>query len=374
MATSSSSRVITCKAAVCWGIGESVKIEEIQVEAPKESEVRVKMLCASLCHTDISSTRGFPQTNFPQVLGHEGVGVVESVGENVSTVKAGDVVIPTYIGECGECENCVSGKSNLCLRYPLSLTGLMPDNTSRMSVGGHKLYHVFSCATWSEYAVIHSGYLVKVDPTIDLAHASFISCGFSTGFGAAWKEARLETGSSVVVFGLGAVGLGVISGAKMLGATNIIGVDINNMKKAKGEVFGMTHFINPSECESEKLIKDLSGGMGVDYSFECTGVASLLSQAIEATKVGKGKTIAIGTGTEALGPINFAALMMGRTVKGSIFGGIKPMSDLSILAQKCLKKEIPFDELFTHQLPLQDINKAFELSKQPDCVKIVIKM
>ncbi|CAJ1934105.1 unnamed protein product [Sphenostylis stenocarpa] len=320
---SSTSQVLTCKAAICWGIGHPVTVEEIEVDPPKATEVRVKMLTASICHTDISSIQGFPSINFPLALGHEGVGIVESVGDQVTTFKEGDMVIPTYIGECQTCENCVSGKTNLCLTYPLRLTGLLPDNTSRMSIRGQRLHYVLSCATWSEYMVSDVNYILKVDPTIDPVHASFISCGFSTGFGAVWKEAKVESGSSVAVFGLGAVGLGAVSGAKIMGATKIIGIDKNEKKREKGEACGMTHFINPGDSAKSvsELVKELSGGMGVDYSFECTGIAPLLTESLEATKV-----------------------------------------------------EFPLQELFTHEVPLEDINKAFELLKDPNCVKVAIKM
>ncbi|XP_057456824.1 8-hydroxygeraniol oxidoreductase-like [Lotus japonicus] len=333
------------------------------------------MLCASVCHTDISSTQGLSD-NFPLAPGHEGVGIVESVGDQVKNLKEGDVVIPTHIGECQECENCVSGKTNLCLKYPMRVTGLMPDNTSRMSIRGQRLHHIFSCATWSEYMVSDVNYVLKVDPSIDPAHASFISCGFSTGFGAAWKEAKVESGSSVAVFGLGAVGLGPISGAKMLGATKIIGIDKNEMKREKGEAFGMTHFINPGDStkSASELVKELSGGIGVDYSFECSGVAPLLTESLEATKVGTGETIAIGVGTEPIVPFGILSILYGRTLKGSILGGLKAISDFSIIANKCQKEEFPLQELFTHEVTLADISKAFELLKQSSCVKVVIKM
>ncbi|XP_016187931.1 alcohol dehydrogenase-like 5 [Arachis ipaensis] len=373
----STSQVITCKAAVCWKVGEGVKVEEIQVDPPKATEVRLKMLCSSICHTDISSIQGSPMFNFyPLALGHEGVGVVETVGDEVKNVKEGDTVIPTYIEECQECENCISGKSNLCMTCPVRLTGLMPDNTSRMSCRGQRLYHPSSCATWSEYTVIDAKLLVKVDPSIDPAHASFISCGFSTGYGAAWKEAKVESGSSVAVFGLGAVGLGVISAAKMLGATKIIGIDINDMKREKGEAFGMTRFINPnnSDKSSSALVKELSGGMGVDYSFECTGVDPLLTESLEATKVGSGKTIILGLGNEPYVSLGLFTIAFGRTLKGSMFGGLKPKSDLPLIADKCINQEFPLQELFTHEVQLTDIEQAFELLKQPNCVKVVIKI
>ncbi|XP_027355439.1 alcohol dehydrogenase-like 3 [Abrus precatorius] len=373
---SNTSQVITCKAAVCWGMGKPVMVEEIQVDPPKATEVRVKMLCASICSTDIASTQGFPHTNFPLALGHEGVGVIESVGDQVTNLKEGDMVIPTYIGECQECENCVSEKTNLCLTYPVRWTGLMPDNTSRMSIRGQRVYHVLSCATWSEYMVIDANYILKVDSSIDLAHASFISCGFSTGFGGAWKEAKVESGSSVAVFGLGAVGLGAVSGAKMQGATKIIGIDKNEMKREKAEAFGITDFINPSDSNKSisELVKELSGGRGVDYSLECTGAAPLLTECLEATKIGTGKTIVIGTGVEPVLPLGLLTILLGRTLKGSVFGGLKTISDLSFIANKCQKEEFPLQELFTHEVTLADINNAFELLKQPNCVKVVIKM
>ncbi|XP_054796822.1 8-hydroxygeraniol oxidoreductase-like [Prosopis cineraria] len=370
-------QIITCKGAVWWGGGENdVRVEDIQVDPPKATEVRVKVLCASICHTDIVWARGFPIPLAPRVLGHEGVGIVESIGEKVTDLKVGDVVIPTYVGECQECENCISRESNFCLKYPMRINGLMMDNTSRMSIRDQKIFHLFSCSTFAEYMVTETNYLVKVDPDIDPANASFISCGFSTGFGAVWKEAKVESGSSVAVFGLGAVGLGAISAAKIMGATKIIGIDKNEMKKVKGEAFGMTDFINPdaSDKPSSELVKELSGGMGVDYSFECTGVIPLVSQALQATKLGKGKTIAIGSVTEEFVPINFRSILLGRTLKGSLFGGLKPQSDLPFIIDKCLKKEFPLRELLTHEVPLTDIDKALELLGKPDCIKVVIRM
>ncbi|XP_015952864.3 8-hydroxygeraniol oxidoreductase [Arachis duranensis] len=375
MATTS--QVITCKGVVCWVGGEPVRLEEIQVDPPKSTEIRVKMLCSSICHTDIKRIRGSPVVKYPLAVGHEGVGVVESVGEEVKNLKEGDMVIPTFIGECKQCEICISGKSNLCMTNPLMLNGLMRDNTSRLSCKGKRLHHIFSCATWSEYMVVDANYALKVDPSIDLAHASFISCGFSTGYGAAWKEAKVESGSSVAVFGLGAVGLGAISGAKMMGATKIIGIDKNDMKREKGETFGMTRFINPSDSDmpASELVKELSDGrMGVDYSFECTGISHLIIESLQATKVGTGKTIVIGAPTEPIEPFGFASILKGKTLKGSIFGGLKANSDLSIIADKCHKREFPLEELYTHEVQLADINQAFELLKQPNCVKVVIKI
>uniref|UniRef100_A0A2N9FDD1 Enoyl reductase (ER) domain-containing protein n=1 Tax=Fagus sylvatica TaxID=28930 RepID=A0A2N9FDD1_FAGSY len=371
-----SPQVVTCKAVVCWGMGGPVKVEEIQVEPPKSFEVRVKMLYASVCHTDVIGTKGYPFPLFPRVLGHEGVGVVESTGEEVKDMKEGDLVMPTFIGECYECENCISGKTNLCIKYPVPFSGLMPDDTSRMSIKGQKLYHFFSCSTWSEYMVVNANYVLKLDPSTILPHASFLSCGFSTGFGAAWKEAKIEKGSSVAVLGLGAVGLGAILGAKMQGAAKIIGIDKNERKREKGNAFGMTDFINPDDFDKSisEVVQEFTGGRGVDHCIECTGVASLVNEAIEATKLGTGITIGVGSGNETSMKINCLPLLLGRTLKGSVLGGLKAKSDLPIIAEKCKNKEIQLGELLTHEVPLEDINKVFELLKEPDCVKIAIKI
>ncbi|GLT36860.1 hypothetical protein SLA2020_112100 [Shorea laevis] len=369
-------RVITCKAVVCWGANEPFKVEEIQVEPPKSSEIRVKMLYASVCHTDLLFAKGFPAPLFPRVLGHEGVGLVESVGEGVAEIKAGDTVIPIYMAECQRCENCQSGNTNICLTYPLNLSGLMLDGTSRMSVRGQSLSHTFCCSTWSEYTVVNVNNALKIDPVLDLSHACVLSCGFSTGFGAAWKEAQVEKGSSVAVFGLGAVGLGAIEGARVQGAAKIIGIDKNTRKKEKGHAFGMTDFINPEESNEpvSELIKELTGGIGVNYSFECTGAAPLANEAMQATKMGIGKTILIATGDNLNLHVSFLPLVFGRTLKGSVFGGIKAKSDLPLLLEKCKNKEIQLDGILTHEVQLGDINKAFELMKQPDFVKVLIKI
>ncbi|XP_059625496.1 CYP enzymes assisting alcohol dehydrogenase-like [Cornus florida] len=335
------------------------------------------MLCASLCHTDVLCCKGFPVPLFPRVLGHEGVGMVESIGEGVTEVKEGDVVIPTYLGECRECENCRSGRTNMCQTYPLAaFSGLLPDGTSRMSIRGQKLYHFLSCSTWSEYTVVDANYVVKIDSRIPLPHASFISCGFATGFGAAWKEAKLHKGSTVAVLGLGAVGLGVVEGARLHGAATIIGIDINEKRRDKGKAFGMTDFINPKDSEKpiSEMVKELTQGKGVDYCFECSGVAKLVNEVLESTKVGIGTAILLGAGTQKSIEIDFIPLLSARTLKYSVFGGIKIQSDLPIIVDKCINKEIKkLDELLTNEVQVEDIDKAFELLKKPETLKVVIK-
>ncbi|KAG4181273.1 hypothetical protein ERO13_A10G216500v2 [Gossypium hirsutum] len=337
---------------------------------------RVKMLYASVCHTDLLFANGFPIPVFPRVMGHEGVGVVESIGEGVTGLREGDLVIPTHVAECRTCENCMSEKTNLCLKYPISYNGLMLDGSSRMIIGGQTAYHAFSCSTWCQYMVINLNFLLKIDPKTPLPDATFLSCGFSTGYGAAWKEPMLQNASSVAVFGLGPVGLGAIKGAKSQGAIKVIGIDKNPMKEAKGQAFGMTDFINPEQSDKPiaELVKDLTGGMGVDYSLECTGVPPLINQAILSTKLGTGKIIQIGVPEEANVNINILELLFGRTLKGSIFGGLKPKTDLPIIFEKCKNREIQLDELKSHEIKLEDANKVSELLKQPDCVKVLINI
>lgn len=374
---SSNPKVITCKAAVAWKEEGRLTIEEIQVEPPKSNEVRIKMLLASLCHSDIAFLNGYPVPLFPRALGHEGVGMIESVGENVTNLKEGDIVMPLYLGECKECPNCKSGRSNLCHKYPMTLSGLMLDGTSRMSIhGGQVLYHFFNCSTWSEYTVINANYVIKVDPQrIPLPHASLLSCGFTTGYGATWREVHVEKGSTVAVLGLGAVGFGVVEGARCQGASRIIGVDINELKRGKGEAFGMTDFINPKDNKTSisEMIKGVTGGLGVDYVFECTGIPSMVNEAIEASKLGIGTIVLIGAGHGNSREFELVPLLCGRTLKGSIFGGMRLHSDLPALLHRCANKEIQLDELITHQISFTEINQAFELMKDPHCVKVIIK-
>ncbi|KAI3795917.1 hypothetical protein L1987_38578 [Smallanthus sonchifolius] len=376
--TSMAPGVITCKAAVIWELGGQVKVEEVKVDPPQAGEIRIKMLCASICHTDVLCCKGFPIPLFPRIPGHEGVGMIESIGEEVGGgLKQGDIVIPLYLGECGQCLNCKTRRTNLCHTYPPPFSGLMNDGTSRMSVAktGQRLYHFTSCSTWSEYTVVDFNYVLKIDPSMPISHASFLSCGFSTGFGAPWREAQVREGSSVAVFGLGTVGLGVINGSKMLGASKIITVDINGKKAEKGNVFGMTDFINPKDHPDKslsELVREITHGLGVDYCFECTGVPSLLNEALEASKFGIGTVVPIGAGGEPQVAINSLILFSGRTLKFTSFGGVRTRSDLPIILQKCMNKEIQLDELLTHEIHLDNIQEAFEILKKPDCLKILI--
>ncbi|KAL0330208.1 UNVERIFIED_CONTAM: 8-hydroxygeraniol oxidoreductase [Sesamum radiatum] len=342
--TSSSPAVITCKGAVIRKAWEPLQVEEIQVHPPKSTEVRIKMLCASMCHTDMTCCNsGFPLPFFPRIPGHEGVG---------------------------------SGRTNLCHKYPLGFDGLMPDGTSRlMSAGGERIYHLVSCSTWSEYAVIDANYTVKVDPRLSPFHTSFLCCGFTTGFGSSWRELDIEKGSTVAVIGLGAVGLGAVKGAQMQGASKIIGIDINELKHEKAKAFGITDFINPklSDKSVSELIKEATGGLGVDYCFECSGVPALVNEAIEGSKIGLGTVMVLGVGPGKSVEVDYIPLLCGRTVRGSTYGGIRTQSDLPKIVEKCVNKEIDLDQLITHEVSLAEINQGLEYMKQPDCVKVVIK-
>ncbi|KAL8202106.1 hypothetical protein R6Q57_011253 [Mikania cordata] len=368
-----------CTAAVVREIGGPVTVEEIKVDPPQVGEVRIKMLCASICHTDVLCCKGFPIPLFPRMLGHEGVGMIESMGKEVGGgLKPGDIVIPLYLGECGECSNCKTGRTNLCHTHPPPYNGLMNDGTSRASIAktGERLYHFAGGSTWCEYTVFDFNYVLKIDPKMPLPHASFLSCGFTTGFGATWRESQVNKGSTVAVFGLGTVGLGVISGSKMQGASKIIGVDINAKKAAKGKMFGMTDFINPKDHPNKSisdLVKEITDhGLGVDHCFECTGVPSLLNEALDASKIGIGTVVPIGAGGEPTVAINSLTLFSGRTLKFTTFGGVRVRSDLPIIFKKCMNKEVELDELLTHEVRLENIREAFEILKKPDCLKIVI--
>lgn len=383
--------MITCRAAVIWRENEDPKIEEIQVEPPREGEVRVKMLFSSICHTDVLGRSGFPTAVFPRVLGHEGVGVVESIGSGVqlkTKLQTGDIVIPTFLGECGDrCENCRSGRTNMCQTYPLqAFTGLMGDGTNRMWVRtgpgqqALRLHHFLSCSTWSEYTVMDANYLVKINRdhlntnALPLRHASFLSCGFTTGFGAVWKEASVHKGSTVAVLGLGAVGLGVVEGARLHGAARIIGVDINESKRGVGEAFGITDFINPTSSKSiSDIVNELTGGSGTDYTFECTGIPSLVNEALLATKPGIGKMVMLGAGIDKSVEIDLVTLLRCTTFKYAVFGGVKVQSDLPVIIDRCINNEIKnLEKLVTHEIALGDINRAWKLLKEPHCVKLVI--
>uniref|UniRef100_A0A0D3FET7 Uncharacterized protein n=1 Tax=Oryza barthii TaxID=65489 RepID=A0A0D3FET7_9ORYZ len=335
---------IRCKAAVCRAAGEPLAVEEIVVDPPKAHEVRIKIVCTSLCHSDVTSVRSPAADLSTTDRTAQNVPVVESVGEHVEGFAAGDPVVPTFLGQCTECVDCASERSNVCSMYRFAVRPGMPrDGTARFrDRHGAPIHHFLGVSSFSEYTVVDANQVVRVDPAVPPATASLLSCGATTGVGAAWKLAKVEPGSSVAIFGLGAVGLAVAEGARIC-----------------GKKFGVTHFINPQELGdkpvSQAIIEMTDGG--ADYCFECIGLASVMSDAFRSSREGWGKTIILGVEMHGA-PLSIPSLeiLNGKCVMGSLFGGVKPKQDIPILADKYLNKELELDKFITHEVPLKDIN------------------
>ncbi|KAK9163917.1 hypothetical protein Syun_004819 [Stephania yunnanensis] len=374
-------RPIRCKAAICRKSGEPLVIEEIEVAPPKPFEARIRILCTSLCHSDVTFWKmDAPFLQLPIILGHEAVGVVESVGEGVEGLKEGDTVVPVFLGSCEECKDCESEKSNMCSKFSFKLgVGMPRDGTSRFRDGkGETLHNFLSVSSFAEYTVVDIAHLVKIDCGIPVDKACLLSCGVSSGIGAAWKVADVHKGSSVVIFGLGSIGLAVAEGARLRGASKIIGVDLNTEKFTVGKQFGVTHFVNPKDCSEDKpvheVIKEMTDG-GADYSFECIGLASIMNDAFLSCRPGVGKTVILGVEMHGAPlSINSFELLRGKSVMGCLFGGMKPKSDIPLLAQLYLDKELNLDSFITHKVNLEDINKAFDLLQQGKSLRCVIWM
>ncbi|KAB2017014.1 hypothetical protein ERO13_D08G122300v2 [Gossypium hirsutum] len=366
--THTAGKVITCRAAVAWGPGQPLVIEDVQVAPPQKMEVRVKILFTSICHTDLSSWKGEneAQRAYPRILGHEAAGIVESVGEGVEDMKIGDHVIPFFQGECGTCICCRSQKTNLCQKFgvnPLKSVMVNDGKTRFSTMDGNPIFHFLNTSTFSQYTVLDSACVVKIDTKAPLEKMSLLSCGVSTGVGAAWNVANVQPGSSVAIFGLGAVGLAVAEGARVRGASKIIGVDINPSKFFKGKAVGITEFINPKDLDvpvHEKIGAITEGG--VDYSFECVGNLEVLREAFLSTHTGWGLTVLLGIHpSPMLLPLHPMELFNGRQIVGSIFGGFKGKTQLPKLAEQCMCGTLNLDEFITHELPFHNINEAFQL-------------
>lgn len=375
---STQGKVIKCKAAVAWGAKQQLKIEEIEVDPPKAGEVRIKITATGVCHTDAYTLGGEDsEAVFPVILGHEGAGVVESVGEGVTSVAPGDHVIPLYTPQCKNCEYCRSPKTNLCVKIRATQgKGLMPDGTTRFSINGQRLYHYMGCSTFSEYTVVADISVAKINPSAPLDKIGLIGCGISTGYGAALVTAKVEKGSTVGVWGLGAVGLAVIMGAKAAGAKEIVGIDINPNKFKTAIEFGATQCVNPNDFPDkpfqQTLIEKFDGGF--DYTFECIGNVNTMRCALEASHRGWGVSVIIGVagaGKEiATRPFQ---LVTGRTWKGTAFGGWKSVDQVPELVEKYLTKELKVDEFITHTMPLAEINKAFDLMHSGESLRSMIQ-
>lgn len=364
------------KAAVAWGPKEPLKIEEVDLQGPQKGEVLVKIIASGVCHTDAYTLSGAdPEGNFPAILGHEGGGIVEEVGEGVTTLKKGDHVIPLYTPECGECKFCTSGKTNLCQRIRATQgKGLMPDGTSRFSKDGKPIFHYMGTSTFSEYTVLPEISLAKVSPEAPLDKICLLGCGVTTGIGAVFNTAKVEEGATIAVFGLGGIGLSVLQGAKMAKASRIIAIDINDAKKEMAMKFGATDFVNPKNHDKpiQEVIVEMTDG-GVDYSFECVGNVKLMRSALECAHKGWGESIIIGVAGagEEISTRPFQ-LVTGRVWKGSAFGGVKGRTELPGYVERYMSGEINLDDLVTYKMPLSKINEAFDLMHEGKSIRTVI--
>src|SRR6201994_3865146 len=364
------------RAAVAFEAGKPLSIETVQLDGPKAGEVLVEIKATGLCHTDYFTLSGAdPEGLFPAILGHEGAGIVVDVGPGVTSLKKGDHVIPLYTPECRQCKSCMSHKTNLCTAIRATQgKGVMPDGTSRFSIGKDKVHHYMGCSTFSEFTVLPEIAVAKIREDAPFEKVCYIGCGVTTGIGAVIKTAKVEPGANVVVFGLGGIGLNVIQGAKMVGANKIIGVDINPRRKQLAEKFGMTHFVNPKEVEGDLVayLVALTDG-GADYSFECIGNVDIMRQALECCPRGWGVAGIIGVaGAGQTIQTRPFQLVTGRVWKGTAFGGARGRSDVPRIVDWYMDGKIQIDSMITHTLPLAEINNAFDLMHAGKSIRSVV--
>jgi S-(hydroxymethyl)glutathione dehydrogenase / alcohol dehydrogenase len=364
------------KAAVAIAARRPLEIMTLDLDGPRAGEVLVEIKASGVCHTDEFTRSGEdPEGLFPAILGHEGAGIVVDVGRGVTSVRKGDHVIPLYTPECRQCKSCTSHKTNLCTAIRATQgKGLMPDGTSRFSIGKDLVHHYMGCSTFSNFTVLPEIAVAKIREDAPFDKVCYIGCGVTTGIGAVINTAKVEAGANVVVFGLGGIGLNVIQGARLVGANKIIGVDLNNGRKALAEKFGMTHFVNPKEVEGDLVahLVALTDG-GADYSFECVGNVNLMRQALECTHRGWGVSVIIGVagaGKEiSTRPFQ---LVTGRVWKGTAFGGARGRTDVPKIVDWYMDGKINIDDLITHQMPLQDINNALDLMHSGESIRSVV--
>lgn len=364
------------KAAVAFKAGAPLSIETVQLEGPKAGEVLVEMKATGICHTDAFTLSGDdPEGIFPSILGHEGAGVIVDIGPGVTSVKKGDHVIPLYTPECRQCKFCLSGKTNLCQAIRETQgKGLMPDGTTRFSIDGEPIYHYMGTSTFAQYSVMPEIAVAKIRKDAPFDKVCYIGCGVTTGVGAVINTAKVTPGSTVAVFGLGGIGLNVIQGARMVGADIIIGVDINPDKIEIAKKFGMTHFVNPKEVDNVvEAIADITDG-GVDYSFECIGNTTTMRQSLECCHKGWGESVIIGVAGagQEISTRPFQ-LVVGRVWKGSAFGGARGRTDVPKIVDWYMDGKIDIDSLITHKMPLEDINKGFELMHSGESIRGVVE-
>ena len=369
-------QVIKSRAAVAWKAGEPLKMETVDVMPPQAGEVRVKIIATGVCHTDAFTLSGDdPEGVFPAILGHEGGGIVESIGEGVTSVKVGDHVIPLYTAECGVCKFCTSGKTNLCSSVRETQgKGLMPDGTTRFSINGQPIFHYMGTSTFSEYTVLPEVSLAKINPEADLKEVCLLGCGVTTGMGAVTNTANVQPGDTVAIFGLGGIGLSAVIGAAMAKAGRIIAIDINESKFDLAKKLGATDVVNPKDFDKpiQEVIVEMTDG-GVEYSFECVGNVHLMRSALECCHKGWGESIIIGVAGagQEISTRPFQ-LVTGRVWKGSAFGGVKGRSQLPDYVERYMKGEFKLNDFITHTMPLEEINTAFDLMHEGKSIRTVI--
>ena len=364
------------RAAVAFAAKQPLEIVELDLEGPKAFEVLVEIKATGICHTDAYTLDGLDSEGlFPSVLGHEGAGVVRDVGPGVTSVKPGDHVIPLYTPECRQCRSCLSRKTNLCTAIRATQgRGLMPDGTSRFSYKGEPIFHYMGCSTFSNFTVLPEIACAKIRQDAPFDTTCYVGCGVTTGVGAVINTAKVEPGADVVVFGLGGIGLNVIQGARMVGANRIIGVDLNPAKAEWGRRFGMTHFVNPKDVDGDIVahLVALTDG-GADYTFDCTGNTTVMRQALEACHRGWGVSVVIGV-AEAGREISTRPfqLVTGRVWKGSAFGGARGRTDTPRIVDWYMDGKIEIDPMITHRLPLEEINRGFDLMQAGESIRSVV--
>jgi S-(hydroxymethyl)glutathione dehydrogenase / alcohol dehydrogenase len=364
------------RAAVAFEKGKKLSVATVQLEGPKAGEVLVEIKATGVCHTDEFTRSGAdPEGLFPAIFGHEGAGVVVDVGPGVASLKKGDHVIPLYTPECRQCKSCLSRKTNLCTAIRATQgKGVMPDGTSRFSIDGRMIHHYMGCSTFANYTVLPEIAVAKIREDAPFEKVCYIGCGVTTGIGAVINTAKVEPGANVVVFGLGGIGLNVVQGARLAGANMIVGVDLNPARQALAEKFGMTHFVNPKEVQGDLVpyLVDLTGG-GADYSFECVGNVDLMRQALECCHRGWGVSVIIGVaGAGQEIKTRPFQLVTGRVWKGTAFGGARGRTDVPKIVDWYMDGKIAIDDLITHVMPLQDINKAFDLMHSGESIRSVV--
>ena len=365
------------RAAVAWKAGEPLEIETIDIEGPKAGEVLIEIKATDICHTDAYTLSGAdPEGLFPAILGHEGAGIVRDVGAGVTTLKAGDHVIPLYTPECRQCKTCLSRRSNLCTAIRATQgKGMMPDGTSRFSLGGKPIHHYMGCSTFANFTVVPEIAVAKIRDDAPFEKVCYIGCGVTTGIGAVINTAKVEPGANVVIFGLGGIGLNVVQGARIAGANMIVGVDLNPARESLARKFGLTHFVNPCEIGGELVahLVELTGG-GADYSFECIGNVDVMRQALECCHRGWGVSVIIGVaGAGQEIKTRPFQLVTGRVWKGTAFGGVRGRTDVPKIVDWYMEAKINIDDLITHVLPLDRINEGFELMREGRSIRAVVQ-